>query len=226
MSIDSYKIKRHRVFISYHHSNDYPFKKNLIERTEYNYDKHASQSIFENCSVGINDIDDTYLTDEDIRKIIRDEYIQDASVLILLCGTETKGRKFVDWELHAAMYNSETRPKLGILVINLPVIENKQAIHGPEQEVRTIIGNNSTGWVSLNTRGEFERNYPYMPSRIIDNFESGINDKTITPIIVVDWSTIANDNYKLKLLIDKVFNYSRDSRTHYNHSTPLRRRNF
>ncbi|WP_205414904.1 TIR domain-containing protein, partial [Klebsiella pneumoniae] len=55
-----------------------------------------------------------------IREIIRDEYLRDTSVLILLVGTETKNRKHVDWELYSSMRDSTINKKSGILVVNLP----------------------------------------------------------------------------------------------------------
>lgn len=220
----SYKIPRHKVFISYHHELDQEYKNHLIKMSEYNPDKHQIVSIFEDYSVRENDIDDTGMSDEDIRKEIRDNYINDASVLILLCGKETKNRKFIDWELHAAMYNSDEKPKLGILVINLPSINHMNSVHANDNEEKSIVSNN-TNWVKYTTRKEYEDNYPFMPSRIIDNFESATKDSTIVPMIVVDWDVVANNNAKLKTLIDKVYNYGRDSKNHYNHSSPLRGRN-
>ena len=69
----------------------------------------------------------------------------------------------------------------------------------------------------LDTRQEYENAYPYMPSRIIDNFIKGV------PITVVDWSTIENDSSKLKTLIH--YAYERRKTNQYDHSAPLRRNN-
>ena len=115
-------IPRHKVFISYYHHDDQTYKDYLINMQELNPDTWQLQSIFEDCSVHENEIDDTGLTSEQIRCIIRDEYIKDATVLILLCGQNTRKRKHIDWEIHAAMYDSDKNPQMGILVINLPNI--------------------------------------------------------------------------------------------------------
>ena len=219
----SYKIQRHRVFISFHNADDY-YKRVLIGMKEYNCDTCQMQSIFEDYSVGDGDIDDTYLSDEQIRKIIRDEYIKTATVLVLLCGEKTKNRKFIDWELHAAMFNTENNPKLGILVINLPTIEGKQCVRVGQDDEKNLIPSNRN-WFSIKTRAGYEESYPYLPSRIIDNLESALSDNTIVPITVIDWSTISNNPASLKTLIDNAYNRSRSKNVHYNHSTPLRRRN-
>ena len=102
---------RHKVFISYYHKDDQQYKDYLINMQELNTQTWQRQSIFEDYSVHENEIDDTGLTSEQIRCIIRDEYIKDATVLILLCGQNTKSRKHVDWEIHAAMYNSDVNLK-------------------------------------------------------------------------------------------------------------------
>ena len=60
-----------------------------------------------------------YLNDQAIRKKIRDEYLRDSTVTILLAGTETKWRKHVDWELFSSMFDGTLNKKSGILVINL-----------------------------------------------------------------------------------------------------------
>ena len=111
-------IERHKVFISYYHFDDQYYKNKLIEMNHFNFEKLKYESIFEDYSVRNGDIDDTFMTSEQIRRKIRDEYIKDATVLILLCGKNTKKRKHVDWEIHAAMYDSEVNPQMGIIVIN------------------------------------------------------------------------------------------------------------
>ena len=109
-------MKKHKVFISYYHKDDQCYKDKLLELNK-KYD------IFDNYSVPENDVDDSGKKRESIRKIVRDKYIKDATVLVLLCGRNTRRRKFIDWELHAAMYDTKKNPKMGILVINLPTIE-------------------------------------------------------------------------------------------------------
>ena len=85
-------IPRHKVFISYYHHDDQYYKDKLISFNELNPNTWQIQSIFEDYSVHENEIDDTGLSSENIRCIIRDDYIKDATVLILLCGQNTKRR--------------------------------------------------------------------------------------------------------------------------------------
>lgn len=207
-------IARHRAFISYYHHDDQRYKDYLIKMQEFNIETMQMQSIFEDFSVHENEIDDTGLSSEQIRCIIRDEYIKDATVLILLCGENTKKRKHIDWELHAAMYDSLANRQMGIIVINLPTI--KQGIRASSEEEKPLLSDFGQ-WYSIENRAEFEVQYPYMPSRIIDNFVKGV------PITVVEWSRIENHPTILKQLIDNAFNRRFDFT--YDHSSPLRRQN-
>ena len=207
-------IARHRVFISYYHHDDQRYKDYLIKMQEFNIETMQMQSIFEDFSVHEKEIDDAGLSSEQIRCIIRDEYIKDATVLILLCGENTKKRKHIDWELHAAMYDSPANRQMCIIVIKLPTI--KQGIRASSEEEKPLLSDFGQ-WYSIDNRAEFEAQYPYMPSRIIDNFVKEV------PITVVEWSRIENHPTILKQLIDNAFN-SRFDFT-YDHSSPLRRQN-
>lgn len=207
-------IARHRVFISYYHHDDQRYKDYLIKMQEFNIETMQMQSIFEDFSVHEKEIDDAGLSSEQIRCIIRDEYIKDATVLILLCGENTKKRKHIDWELHAAMYDSPANRQMGIIVINLPTI--KQGIRASSEEEKPLLSDFGQ-WYSIDNRAEFEAQYPYMPSRIIDNFVKEV------PITVVEWSRIENHPTILKQLIDNAFKRRFDFT--YDHSYPLRRQN-
>ena len=79
------EITMHKTFISYHHNNDQWYKEELVKFGEEN-------SIFVDRSVDTGDISDD-LSDETIRQLIRDEYLRDSTITIVLVGTETKHRK-------------------------------------------------------------------------------------------------------------------------------------
>lgn len=185
-------MNKHKVFISYHHAND-QFYKDYLENFNNYYD------IFINKSVAIDDIDDDLLPDT-IREIIRDDYLRDTSVLILLVGTETKNRKHVDWEIYSSMRNSVKNRKSGILVINLPSVGCTyfRAAHGETEKLDFYPNTNE--WISINDRAEYERRYPYMPARIIDNL---LMEKSY--ISIVNWNDIENDPEKLRKLIELTF---------------------
>lgn len=133
-------MTKHKVFISYHHDNDQWAKEKLLEL-------NSKYDIFIDRSVDTGDISDD-LSDEKIRKKIRDEYLRDTTVTILLVGTETKNRKHIDWELYSSMYDGKENKKSGILVIQLPSTKPQyiRAAHGDEE--KRNLYRSVTNWIS------------------------------------------------------------------------------
>lgn len=202
-------ISRHKVFISYHHENDQWYK-NEILRLNRLYD------IFIDQSVDTGDINDN-LNDQEIREIIRDNYLRDTTVTILLVGTETMRRKHIDWEIYSSMYDGKINKKSGILVINLPSISCPY-FYASHSEEKSVIYPENIKWESIDTRTEYERRFPYMPARIIDNLlENNVK------ISVVNWNKIDNNVENLRFLIDKTFQDR--SFCDYDLSRPMRRSN-
>ena len=109
---------RHKVFVSYHHAND-QYYKNLFDNLFSNiYDIMVSKS------VQIGDIDSNLPT-ERIRQKIRDEYLRDSTVTVVLIGSETWKRKHVDWEIGSSIRQTEYSSRSGLLGIVLPTYPRK-----------------------------------------------------------------------------------------------------
>ena len=100
---------RHKVFVSFHH-DDQKYK-DLFVRVMGN------DMVDE--SVGDGDIDDRLPTDR-MRQIIRDKFIRDASVTVVLIGPCTWQRKYVDWEIGSSLRKTDKNPRCGLLGILLP----------------------------------------------------------------------------------------------------------
>ena len=194
----------HKVFISYHRRNDQFYKNELIKF-----------GVFIDKSVDTGDISE-YLSDQAIREKIRDDYLRDSTVTILLVGSETKWRKHIDWEIYSSMFDGVRNQKSGILVIKLPSTQctNFIAAHGDEE--KRLIYPEQNSWMHINTRSEYEGRYPYLPDRIIDNL--------LAPevyISVVPWERLTAN--RLKFLIDATFN--RRGECEYDLSRRMRRIN-
>ena len=198
----------HKVFISFHHRNDQEYKDTLVECAKQN-------DIFIDGSVDTGDIPE-YWSDEKIREYIRDEYLRDTTVTILLMGKETKYRKHVDWELYSSMFDGKKNKKSGIIVILLPSVKSDffTIAHGNEEK-RTVYPSQHE-WIHIDSRAEYERRYPYLPDRIIDNL---LNDKAY--ISVVNWEDL--DVGKLRFMIDCAYNDK--ERCEYDLSRKMRRKN-
>jgi len=106
-------IPRHNVFISYHHKNDEFYKIEFERLFAGIYD------ILETKAVNDGDIN-PYLKTETIRQKIRDEFIRNASVTIVLIGEETWKRKHIDWEISSSIRDTKLNSRTGLIGIILP----------------------------------------------------------------------------------------------------------
>ncbi len=100
---------RHKVFISFYH-DDQSYKNLFARMMEYDIvDK----------SVEDGDIDEN-LKVETIRQKIRDDFIADATVTVVLIGPATWQRKYVDWEIGSSIRDTRNNSRCGLLGILLP----------------------------------------------------------------------------------------------------------
>lgn len=197
----------HKVFISFH-SSDSDYKDLLIKFNEDN-------PMFIDGSVDTGDISDD-LPDDKIRQKIRDEYLGDSTVTILLVGQSTKGRKHVDWEVYSSMYDGTVNKRSGVIAVLLPGANPGNYHTAAHDNEKAAIYPETTSWTSVDSREEYERRYPCLPARIIDNL---LSNKV--KLSVVPWEKL---NAKtLPLLIENAF----ESRTsnQYDLSRAMRRIN-
>ncbi len=113
MSLLTGSGQRHKTFVSYHHEKDQRYR-NLFENMFANhYDIMLSKS------VQIGDINPSLGTDR-IRQIVRDNYLHDSTVTVVLIGTQTWQRKHVDWEIGSSIRDTRNNSRSGLLGILLP----------------------------------------------------------------------------------------------------------
>lgn len=176
----------HRVFVSFYHRDDQSYKDALVKWAK-------EHEVFIDGSVDIGDIPDEW-NDQKIRETIRDEYLRDTSVTILLVGPNTRHRKHVDWEIYSSMYDGKKNKRSGIIVVMLPET-NCDGCHIPYANEKSKIYPEITNWVKVNSRNEYEQRYPDMPERIIDNLMAvGVK------ISVTTWNKLTPSN--LRMMID------------------------
>lgn len=104
---------RHRVFVSYHHELDQGY------RRVFDVKFAAQHDVIVDWSVELGDIDPGIGT-ERIRQRIRDEYLRDSTVTVVLVGLETWQRKYVDWEIYSSLRDTSRNPRSGLIGILLP----------------------------------------------------------------------------------------------------------
>jgi hypothetical protein len=103
----------HKVFVSYHHANDQQYRNHFESMFASLYGVMISKS------VQIGEIS-PYIQTETVRQKIRDEYLRDSTVTVVLIGAETWKRKHVDWEIGASIRQTQYNPRSGLIGILLP----------------------------------------------------------------------------------------------------------
>ena len=104
------QTKRPNVFISFHH-DDQKHKDCFVQMMKGDVvDK----------SVKDRNIDDQNMRTATIRQKIRDNFIADATVTVVLIGPCTWQRKHVDWEIGSSLRKTKKNPRCGLLGILLP----------------------------------------------------------------------------------------------------------
>lgn len=101
---------RHKVFVSYHHEDQH-YKDQFARMME----GHIVDR-----SVEDGDIDDLNVKTDTIRQRIRDEFIREATVTVVLVGRCTWQRKHVDWEIGSSLRDTLRNSRCGLLGIILP----------------------------------------------------------------------------------------------------------
>lgn len=148
---------QYKVYVSYNHS---------IEDQEYR--NHFEEILLANQDVAImkpaqiGNIDPN-LDVETIRQKIRDEYLRDSAVTVVLIGSETWKRRHVDWEIGASVRKTQDSPGSGLLGIILPTY--------PRNDIT-------------------QYNQYTIPPRLYDNIKCGfasIYDWETDPFIVQKW---------------------------------------
>ncbi|MEW6616107.1 MAG: TIR domain-containing protein [Thermodesulfobacteriota bacterium] len=129
-------ITKRKSFVSYYHHDD----QNYRERFE-----NLFGDLVVSKSVDDGDIDSGNSADY-IKQLIQRKYLSDTTVLIVLIGAKTKGRKHVDWEIAGALNYKVGGNYSGVLGLFLP----SHSDYG------------------------LDNYHPYLvPSRLTENFKSG-----------------------------------------------------
>lgn len=114
--LESIRIpEKRKIFISYHHDEDQGFYNSISKALETEFTPVQDNSLDR-----LIDSDDP----EYVMQRIRDNHISGTSCTIVLCGSETPYRKYVDWEIKGTLDKDH-----GLIGIALPTcrrgVQNK-----------------------------------------------------------------------------------------------------
>ncbi|HEX4966659.1 MAG TPA: TIR domain-containing protein [Thermoanaerobaculia bacterium] len=136
---------RPRIFVSYHHGNDQRYY------SEFSLAFHDTYEAIQDNSVDrIIDSEDTGYV---IRRI-RENFITGTSCTVVLCGPETRWRKYVDWEIKATLDKQH-----GLIGIDLPnnPLDRNGLVHIPDRLQDNIYSGYALwiAWEDLGRGSEF-----------------------------------------------------------------------
>lgn len=169
---DSSKIRR-KVFISYHHADQAEVQQ-FIDVFDHEHDVFIRRALGVDMANDIvNSTDTSY-----VMRRIREGYLKDSTVTIVLIGKCTWARRYIDWEIQASLRQGETVTPNGLIGMVLP-----SASEHPTPPNR----------LSLNLLGRYgdegyARWYPY-PSRkdlLVNWIEDAFQSRTSRADLIVN----------------------------------------
>lgn len=175
---------RRKVFISYYHGD----QKAVNEFVE------KFSSVFIPKTVGVRDGDFEFdSTNPDyIMRRIREEKLGDSTVTIVLVGTCTHSRRYVDWEVKASLQQGSTLPN-GLIAIKLPNYHSQ--IYLPERvqlNIKRDSYNRDIGYARY-----YE--YPTLQTRLRDWIEDAHNARTIRANLISNPNRMMQYNAKCRI---------------------------
>lgn len=106
---------RHKCFISYHHDNQDEVDQ-FVATFDHDRDVFIARGLGQEMAQDIIDSDNTSYVMQRIREL----YLIDSTVTIVLMGKCTWARRYVDWEIQASLRHGQTVTANGLLGIKLP----------------------------------------------------------------------------------------------------------
>jgi hypothetical protein len=173
---------RHKCFVSYHQDD--------ADEAESFIDTFGDVLIAK--VLGVSDEDDFINSDDAdyVMRRIRELYLSDSTVTIILVGKCTWARKYVDWEIASTLRNDERNKRSGLLGITLPSAANYPGKKLPSRLADNLPPSDDEGFARW-------AKYPTSNS----NLESWIDDAYLARSTAARYDLINN--------ISELFKYNR-----------------
>ncbi len=110
---------RRKCFISYHHADQGEVSR-FVRTFDHDRDAFIARGLGQEMSEDIIDSTDT----DYVMSRIRQLYLKDSSVTIVMLGICTWARRYVDWEIQSSLRQGEYTTPNGLLAIRLPSYTN------------------------------------------------------------------------------------------------------
>lgn len=169
---------RHKCFVSYHVDD--------LTEVETFLEDFASEFIPRSVGVTVED-DFVDSADEDyIKTRIRELYLSDSTVTIVLLGGCTWGRKFVDWEISSSLRNDSVNRRSGLLVYPLPSMNNSAKLPSRVRD----------NWIKDDQEDSYARylSYPSSTADVRSNINAAFGDRSTKSDLVTNSRALSTGN--------------------------------
>lgn len=129
---EAQKAARHKCFISFHQ----------VDESEVESFVDTFQDAIIPRVLGVSDEDDFIDSDdtEYVMDQIREKYLTDSTVTIVLVGKCTWARRYVDWEVYSTLRNDKNNKRSGLMAITLPSAANDSGKQLPPRVADNVDG--------------------------------------------------------------------------------------
>jgi hypothetical protein len=152
---------RRKCFVSYRAAD--------ADEVENFLDSHGQ--VFIARVIGVTDEDDFIDSDNDdyVFDRIRDKYLRDSTVTIVLVGKCTWARRYVDWEVYSSLRQDKNNRRNGLLAITLPSAANYSGKRLPARVDDNVAADQSLGYARWK---KYPRSSSSLRTWIEDAFEA------------------------------------------------------
>ncbi|WP_298416838.1 TIR domain-containing protein [uncultured Kordia sp.] len=133
---------KHKIFISYHHENDFNYRKKYEKLFSEKFD------ILDSLSVKPGEIKD--VSTEEFRRQIREKHLKESTVTVVLIGEDTWRRHHVDYEIYNSLKQTQSNLRSGVLGIILPSYTTySQNLYDEKTIPKRLAQNISNGYLDI-----------------------------------------------------------------------------
>ena len=217
--------KNKRIFVSFHHELNQKHAdkiRNIIKSLG-----HQDISVNDGTKIENEDIK----TDEQIRKEIRDKFLRDVDVTIVILGSDTINRKHIDWEIRSTLHKFDNKRQGSIVVINALTNEESWLLESSLVELHDqSVFPAGRSWPK-NNEVTLEK-FKWLPQRLSNsivnqyNYENclkGEYDHAVFPII--SYNKVKNNINILQEAINQAINFKTKNQGKWDLNSKMRRKN-
>lgn len=142
----------HKTFISYHHKNEQDLKNGIIQ-------KFGGEDFIDS-SVADGEIN-TELSEDEIMRIIREDYLHNSTVTVVLVGWETAQRPFVNSEIQASLRDTSKNKHNGLLAVIRDDLYNEIYTSGTCSDCGVVVRNRNNAFYENYIPNLIKKNHTY-----------------------------------------------------------------